>query len=316
MGCFGNSKSKAMYIAEPNFGKKAQLMLTSAQKKERKTGCCGGAKTKHLKKSVKCYGTYNRCMAVHLFRETDHTNLQAMMSVCSNARTIVGHQKNIVARILMKSRKYKTPVIICPAMLSPVQWAAWVDMCSSSGPIEYYLRRMGLLRHMTVLDEHIAIANANKSAISITNNSTNTVAGPTTSIAGPNTNIAGPNTSTAVNPTITANPVNAAGPISESLNKDSVKGEPTMIPQQNPYFPQQFPQNPYFPQQFPQNPYFPQQFQQNPYFPQQFQQFPQQFQQQFPQQFQQNPQFQQQFQQPQPSAPKCSEEPPTKPSCV
>ena len=163
-------------------------------------------------------------MAVHLFRETNRQNLQEMMTVCSNARAIVSHRKNIIARVLMKTRKYRPAFVQSPGQLSPVQWSCWVDMCSSTGPIEYHLRRMGLLPHMTVLEEQIAIASA--SAVSITNNNTNTMSGPmnTNTISGP--------TMTA-NPVVNANPVmnsnpnislgHIASPITESYNNDSVK---------------------------------------------------------------------------------------------
>ena len=229
MKCLGMSKSKAMYMAETNFGRKAQLMLERGQKTERKTTCFGG-RIKYLKKSVKAYDTYNRCMAVHLFRETNRKNLQEMMTVCSNARSIVQHRKNIITRILMKSRKYKPAYVQSPGQLSPVQWSCWVDMCSSTGPIEYHLRRMGLLPHMTVLEEQIAIASA--SAVSITNNNTNTMTGPM-------------NTNTISGPTMTANPVmnsnpnitldHIASPITESYNNDSVKRNE--IPATKPYAP-------------------------------------------------------------------------------
>ena len=212
MGCFGVSKSKAAYIAEPNFGKKAQLMMAAAQKKEKKTGCFGG-RLKYLKKAVKSYDTYNRCMAVHLFRETDHRNVHQMISVCLNARAIVNYKKTIVVRIIRKKRSYKQKPLGCPAMLTPVQWSGWLQMCSSSGPVEYYLQMMGLMRYMTVLDQNIAVAAASKNAISITNNNTNTNTAPSISMTGPTTTI---NPTISANPTMTSNPstnVNTSQPI-------------------------------------------------------------------------------------------------------
>lgn len=210
MGCFGVSKSKAAYIAEPNFGKKAQLMMAAAQKKEKKTGCFGG-RLKYLKKAVKSYDTYNRCMAVHLFRETDHRNVHQMISVCLNARAIVNYKKTIVVRIIRKKRSYKQKPLGCPAMLTPVQWSGWLQMCSSSGPVEYYLQMMGLMRYMTVLDQNIAVAAASKNAISITNNNTNTNTAPSISMTGPTTTI---------NPTISANPIMTSNP---STNVNTVQ---------------------------------------------------------------------------------------------
>jgi hypothetical protein len=196
------SKSKAAYIAEPNFGKKAQLMMMAAQKKEKKTGCWGG-RTKYLKKAVKSYDTYIRCMAVHLFKETDHRDMQQMISVCSNARAIVNYKKSIVARIIRKERSYKQKPLCCPAMLTPVQWSGWLQMCSSAGPIEYYLQIMGLVRYVTVLEERLSVAAASKNAISITNNNTNTNTAPSISMTGPTTTI---NPTISTNPTLTSNP--------------------------------------------------------------------------------------------------------------
>jgi len=108
MGCFGVSKSKAAYIAEPNFGKKAQLMMTAAQKKEKKTGCFGG-RLKYLKKAVKSYDTYNRCMAVHLFRETDHRNVHQMISVCLNACPVQDVARREFSRNAAKASRGENP---------------------------------------------------------------------------------------------------------------------------------------------------------------------------------------------------------------
>ena len=136
-----------------------------------------------------------------------------MISVCLNARAIVNYKKSIVVRIIRKERSYKQKPLGCPAMLTPVQWSGWLQMCSSSGPVEYYLQMMGLMRYMTVLDQNIAVAAASKNAISITNNNTNTNTAPSISMTGPTTTI---NPTISANPTMTSNPstnVNTSQPI-------------------------------------------------------------------------------------------------------
>jgi hypothetical protein len=193
MGCSSVSQNKAAYLAETNIGRKAQMMLVMAQKKERKQGCFSNVK--YWKKAVKLYDTYNQCLAVHLFREMNGASLQAMIGVCSNARAVVGHKQALVARIIRKKRKYRPKYVMCPGAISPAQWNWWVRMCTSAGPIEYYLQNMGLLPYMTVLEERIAVATANKSAIAVT--STNNITGPTVNVTGPTTN-------TNVNPVISA----------------------------------------------------------------------------------------------------------------
>lgn len=203
MGCFSINKTKAAYIAEPNYGKKAQLMLMNAQKKERKVGCCFG-RVKFWKKAVKSYDTYLRCMAVHLFKETNHMDLQQMVAVCSNGRAITGYKRNLVMRIIQKKRTYKPKHVMCPGLITPAQWAMWIRMCNSSDPIEYHLQYMGLVPYMTALAQNIAVSAASKSAVSITNTNTNTNTGPSVNVTGPTTTI---------NPTISTNPVMNSNPV-------------------------------------------------------------------------------------------------------